>query len=151
MTDYRNTNEKLVFTDRMEKVREEILGRVLKFQKREDTHCSPAPESDANPFVDVFNEMPDAPYVIALAHGLVRSWMCTPFMIFKNEALVGITRPIYQVHEHFSIGVGTEGMSFGKKIGAQFFKVINFTVEDKSDGTVLIGHRLTTCLGQVDD
>ncbi len=105
MTDYRNTNEKLVFTDRMEAVREEILGRVLKFQSREDTRCSPAPETNANPFVDVFTEMPDAPYVIALAHGIVRSWMCTPFMIFKNEALVGITRPIYQVHEHFSIGL----------------------------------------------
>ena len=105
MLKYSNSNEIFKFSERMEKVHAEIKPRVHNFHAREDTHTSPASADGKNPFVDAFAENPDAPYIIALAHGIVRSWMVTPFMIFKNEAIVGITRPIYPVYEHFSEGL----------------------------------------------
>ncbi len=93
------------FSPRMAAVHAEIKPRVREFRLREDTWCSPVEAGDKNPFADVFTEMPDAPYVIALAHGIVRSWLVTPRVILPGEALAGITRPIYPVHEHFSIGL----------------------------------------------
>ena len=105
MVKYSNPKEKFEFSERMSKVHVEILPRVHHFHTREDTFTSPADAGDKNPFVDVFAEMPDAPYIIALAHAIVRSWMVTPFMIFKDEAIVGITRPTYPVYEHFSEGL----------------------------------------------
>ena len=105
MVKYSNSKEKFEFSERMAKVHGEILPRVHNFHTREDTMTSPAEAGDKNPFVDAFAEMPDAPYIIALANGIVRSWMVTPFMIFRDEAIVGITRPAYPVYEHFSEGL----------------------------------------------
>lgn len=104
MKDYRSC-EPFAFSPRMAAVHAEVKPRVKEFRLREDTWCSPVEAGDRNPFADVFEEMPDAPYVIALAHGIVRSWLVTPRVILPGEALAGITRPIYPVHEHFSAGL----------------------------------------------
>ncbi len=106
MTDYRSTTEKLEFSPRMEKVREKILERVRPYGAREGTVTCPVDVDDmGNPFRDEFVENPDKPYVINLANGIVRSWMETPFVIFKDEAVVGITRPWFPIREHFSWGL----------------------------------------------
>jgi len=111
MRDYRAIDERLEFTPRMVKVREDVLPRLYSRHYREDTMCSPVEPDGKDPFMDEFLEHPDRPYIINLANGIVRSWMVTPFIIFPHEAVVGITRPIYPNIEHFSEGLrGTEAI-----------------------------------------
>lgn len=106
MTNYRSTEEKLELSPRMMAVKNDILKRILPNRRREDTSCCPVNvENLTNPFVSEFEEHPDRPYVINLANSIVRSWMETPFVIFENEAVVGITRPQYMMTEHFSWGI----------------------------------------------
>lgn len=118
MNDYKSSAQKIIFSDRIGKVMENIKTRLKPYEYREGTYCSPAPDVDVNPFVDVFNEMPDAPLIIAQAHGIVRSWMVTPAMIFPHEAVVGITRPFYGVREHFSWGLYTGNVRPSGKVYA---------------------------------
>lgn len=99
-----NVREKLTFTERMERVHTDILSRLRPRDAREFTYIDPVPPV-GNPFADVFEQMSDAPYVIALAHAIVRSWLETPCVIYPHEAVVGITRPTYPVLEHFSWGI----------------------------------------------
>lgn len=109
MLKYTMIDEKLAFSERMKLVHENVLSRLCDRDTREGTSTSPAPFNGQNPFADVFEEMPDAPYVIALANGIVRSWLVTPVMIFPHEAIVGITRPRYPLLEHFSFGIQHKG------------------------------------------
>ena len=112
MKDYTSTEERLELSSRMAAVKKEIQQRVLQFTYREKTWCCPVKvENMTNPFAAEFTEHPDAPYVINLANSIVRSWMETPFVIFDNEAVVGITRPQFAMIEHFSLGIrGTESV-----------------------------------------
>ncbi|MBQ7500974.1 MAG: hypothetical protein IJT91_08775 [Clostridia bacterium] len=105
MHNYFSTTEHLEFTPRIEKAYKEILPRLRNNREREGTITSPASAEGKNPFIDVFMENPDAPYVINLANSIVRSWTVTPVMIFPGEAVVGITRPPYPSMEHFSWGI----------------------------------------------
>ena len=105
----RDCEEKLVLTHRMEKVHENILPRLRKRDLREDTYINEVDTEGKNPFLDVFLEMKDEPYVIKLAHAIVRSWMVTPLVIHPGEAVVGIFRPIYPLMEHFSWGIRNYG------------------------------------------
>lgn len=98
-------HEKLIFTDRMAAVKADIHPRLRLRNAREDTFIEPIPRDGRDPFADVFEEMPDTPYVITLAHAIVRSWLTLPCVIYPHEAVVGITRPIYPVMEHFSWGI----------------------------------------------
>ena len=93
------------FTPRMQAVQADIKSRLRKRDLRENTFIDPIPLNGANPFADVFEEMPDAPYVIALAHSIVRSWLSMPPVIYADEVVVGITRPTYPLMEHFSWGI----------------------------------------------
>ncbi len=102
---YRNIEDKLQFTDRFKKVEAGVRARLRLRDPREFTLIDPIPTNGKNPFADVFEEMPDAPYVIALAHAIVRSWLDMPCVIYPHEAVVGITRPTYPLMEHFSWGV----------------------------------------------
>ncbi|MBE6569493.1 MAG: hypothetical protein E7658_04665 [Ruminococcaceae bacterium] len=103
---YRNPAENLVFTDRIKAVEEDVRSRLRPQSAREGTYLiCPTSTRGQNPFADVFEEMPDAPYVIALAHAIVRSWLVTPVVIRPHEAVVGITRPAYPLIEHFSWGI----------------------------------------------
>ena len=97
--------EKIQFCARLLSVQADIKGRLRKRDDRENTYIDPIPLKGANPFADVFEEMPDSPYVICLAKAIVRSWLSMPPVIYKDEVLVGITRPTYPLMEHFSWGI----------------------------------------------
>ncbi|MBR6557636.1 MAG: hypothetical protein IKT70_01355 [Clostridia bacterium] len=105
MKNYKSTEEKLVFSTRINETYNEVLPRLHENRDREDTAVSPASTNDLDPFREIFTKNTGTPYVINLANSIVESWMVTPKMIFKNEAIVGITRPIYQSLEHFSWGI----------------------------------------------
>ena len=109
MLDYTSVSEKLVLSDRMEKVYEDILPRLHKWEARESTLCAEMQPEGRDPFLDVFLEEPDTPYVICLAKAIVRSWLVTPVVIHPYEAVVGITRPTYPFLEHFSWGIVDHG------------------------------------------
>ena len=98
-------NEKLVFTNRMKEVEKGIRKRLRPRDFREMTLIDPVSTNGNNPFADVFEEMPNSPYVIKLANSIVRSWLETPLVIYPHEAVVGITRPTYPIMEHFSWGI----------------------------------------------
>ena len=78
MKDYTSISEKLILSERMERVYTGILPRIQKWEQRELTRCSEAETGGKNPFLDVFTENPDTPYVINLANAIVRSWLITP-------------------------------------------------------------------------
>lgn len=142
MNDYKSTSEKLVFSERIDKTHKEVLPRLFPNRTREDTFVSPASVGDLDPFRDVFFEEPDSPYVITLAKAIVRSWMVTPKMIFKNEAIVGITRPQYPLHEHFSWGI----------IGAYPYKYqYNKLGITKEEGLKLHDRFVPMCEAHMDD
>ena len=105
VTMYKNINDKLEFTDRFKRVEAGVRARLRPRDPREFTLIEPIPTNGKNPFADVFEQMPDAPYVIALAHAIVRSWLDMPCVIYPDEAVVGITRPTYPIMEHFSWGI----------------------------------------------
>lgn len=111
MEHVRSSEEKIVFSPRMEKVRDQVLSRLKPRDTREDTFTAETEADGKNPFLDVFEEMPDAPYVICLAHAIVRSWEVTPVIIHPDEAIVGVTRPLYPFLEHFSWGIRNHGFS----------------------------------------
>ena len=67
MTNYRSTEESLVLSPRMEKVHANILTRLKNRNDREGTGTAEVGADGKNPFLDVFMENPDAPYVICLA------------------------------------------------------------------------------------
>jgi len=102
---YKNIDDKLQFTERFRKVEEGVRARLRPRDPREFTNIDPIPVEGKNPFADVFEEMPDTPYVIALANAIVRSWIDMPCVIYPHEAVVGITRPTYPIMEHFSWGI----------------------------------------------
>ncbi|MBQ6551161.1 MAG: hypothetical protein IJL78_07125 [Lachnospiraceae bacterium] len=102
---YTGIDEKITLSPRMEKVLASIRARVKGYYDLEDTHSSQIAAGSRNPIYDEFREHPDTCYVINLANGIVRSWMETPVMIYPDEAVSGITRPIYPVMEHFSWGL----------------------------------------------
>ena len=107
--DYTSTAEKLILSPRMEEVYKDILPRLKDWKSREDTTCSEVTPGEKNPFLDEFMENPKVSYVINLANAIVRSWLETPIVIHPNEALVGITRPVYPFMEHFSWGIRHRG------------------------------------------
>lgn len=105
MNNYRSTEEQLVLSERMQLVKEGIYPRLRCRKDREHSRIEPVSTHGLNPFVDEFEEHPDAPYVINLANGIVRSWLVTEKVIYPHEAVVGILRPTYPVMEHFHIGL----------------------------------------------
>lgn len=109
MKDYTSVAEKMVLSPRMERVYAAVLPRIQKWEKREGTNCSELDHGGKNPFLDVFLENPKVPYVINLANAIVRSWLITPVVIHRDEALVGIVRPNYPFMEHFSWGIWNYG------------------------------------------
>ena len=102
---YKNIEEKLQYSPRFKKVEEGVRARLRPHKLRESTLIDPIPVNAQNPFADVFEEMPEAPYIIALANAIVRSWLDMPCVIYPHEAVVGITRPTYPIMEHFSWGI----------------------------------------------
>lgn len=117
---YTYTDKKLPFTDRISAVESQVRGRLKPQAYREGTFLvSSVSTGGKNPFADVFEEMPEAPYVIALAHGIVRSWVDLPCMIYPHEAIVGVSRPAYPIVEHFSWGLEFYDWTMGKEQAAR--------------------------------
>ena len=105
MQNYRSTDTHYAFSARLERVYGDMLRRLKPNRHREDTLTGP-PCNGKTPFLDVFEEMGGRePYVICLAHAIVRSWMVSPVLIYPDEVLVGVTRPNYPHVEHFSYGI----------------------------------------------
>lgn len=117
MTDYRSTEERLVFTARMQQVKADIHPRLKCRNDREDSHIEPVPTHGLNPFVDEFEAHPDTPYILNLANAIVRSWLVTEMVIYPHEAIVGILRPSYPVMEHFHWGIIPRGEGHYAKFG----------------------------------
>ena len=117
MTDYRSTEERLIFNDRMQRVKEGIHPRLRCRNDREDSHIEQVSTHGLNPFVDEFEEHPDTPYVINLANAIVRSWLVTEKLIYPHEAIVGILRPSYPVMEHFHWGIIPRGEEHYARFG----------------------------------
>lgn len=107
MKSYSILTDKLQFSTRMQRVCDQVEPRLLPYSFREGTRTSPLQPEDRNPFLDVFEEMPDKPLDVTQAHAIVRSWLVTPCLIYPDEAIVGITRPNYPILEHFSWGIQT--------------------------------------------
>ena len=103
--EYSSVDWKLAFSPNMQRVYDDLMERLQPYGAREYTSTGPDRAGGKNPFADVFAEMPDAPYAICCAHGIVRSWMESPFVIYPGEYVVGITRPFYPIMEHFSHGL----------------------------------------------
>ena len=101
---YTFTDQKLTFSPRVEALHRALEPRLKHRDCREMTFTGPEYDGKT-PFLDVFEEMPDAPYVEALAHAIVRSWLVSDPVILPNEILVGTTRPIRLLQEHFSYGI----------------------------------------------
>ena len=55
------------------------------------------------------------------------------------------------VDDDFSIGMGTEGVSGGNQLSAQFLEVINFAVEGDPYGLIFIAHGLMSGGRKIDD
>lgn len=102
---YDSVDWKLNFSPDIQQVYTDLMERLQPYGAREYTSTGPERADGKNPFADVFEEMPDAPYEICCAHGIVRSWMETPFVIYPREYIVGITRPYFPIMEHFSHGL----------------------------------------------
>lgn len=56
-----------------------------------------------------------------------------------------------QVKDNLRIGAGMEAMTGGLETGAKIFEIVNFAVENEPEGAVLIGHRLATRVGYIND
>lgn len=102
---YRSYTEKLIPSERMERVHADVQIRLKNRDDREGTNTAEMGTDGKNPFLDVFMERPNDSYVICLAHAIVRSWMVTPMLIHHDEAVVGTTRPMYPYMEHFFWGI----------------------------------------------
>ena len=105
MNDYKSLDNKMVFSQRMEEVFQEVSSRYRGYFDKEDGYTSVLSRGNRNPFADQFESDPEAPYVINFAKAIVRSWMETPCIIQPSEALVGVPRPHYPLMEHFSWGI----------------------------------------------
>ena len=102
---YAYTDKLFELTDRMDKVRRDVEARMHPWGARESTHTGDPVYDKKEPFLDAFEQLADAPYPIALAEGIVRSWLETKPVIYDTELIVGVNRPQRRFYEHFSWGL----------------------------------------------
>ncbi|MBQ8523692.1 MAG: hypothetical protein IJ457_03630 [Clostridia bacterium] len=105
---YTYLDKKYELSPEMQRVVDEVEPRMFDRNMREGTFTG-APYDCREPFLDVFEEMPDAPYAIALAHAIVRSWTTSTIAVLPGEIIVGTTRPFRRFAEHFSYGIEDQG------------------------------------------
>jgi len=53
--------------------------------------------------------------------------------------------------QDFRVRIGFEAMTFGKKLGTQFRKVVDLAVEDDADSPILVGKGLICKGPKIDD
>ncbi len=101
---YTSAEECITFSPFIEALREATFARARPNRVREMTYTGPAPDGKT-PFLNAFERMPDAPYAICLAQGIVDSWLESPVIIYPTDLLVGNARPMRLLFEHFSWGI----------------------------------------------
>lgn len=101
---YTYTDKKFEFSPEMRRVIDEVEPRLFSRDEREGTFSGPVYDGK-EPFLDVFEEMPDAPYSEVLANAIVRSWTDSAPAVLPGEIIVGTTRPHRRFAEHFSFGI----------------------------------------------
>lgn len=97
------------FTPNMQRVYDDLKARVLPHGNREGTNTGPE-NNGKTPFIDAFEKYDT--YELALAHGIVASWMESPVVIHPGDMIVGVPRPWLPIHEHFSYGLQVWGEGF---------------------------------------
>ncbi len=104
MNDYRNTEKMIELSERIRKIDAEARPRFRSQGTREATMTGP--ENDGKiPFLTAFEELPDAPYVVCLAQGIVNSWLMSDPIVYDEDILIGTQRPNRVMEEHFSWGI----------------------------------------------
>lgn len=101
---YDSSEDRICFSPAIEALRKATFARAKPNRVREGTRTGPDPDGKT-PFLDVFERMPDAPYAVCLAHGIVDSWLESPIIIDPTDLLVGAPRPLRVLFEHFSWGI----------------------------------------------
>lgn len=101
---YTYLDRKYVPSPEMQRVIDELEPRMFTRYYREGTFTG-GPYDGKEPFIDVFEEMPDAPYAIALATAISRSWAESRIAVLPGEIIVGTARPNRRFSEHFSFGI----------------------------------------------
>ncbi len=101
---YSYIDKKFEFSTESAKLHEALNRRMHGWDDREETWTGPKFDGKT-PFLDVFEEMPDSPYVITLAHAIVRSWLTSEITVLPYEVVVGNNRPVRRLMEHFSWGI----------------------------------------------
>ncbi len=72
MNDYRDPSKKIDLSARAQKIVADAKARFKPRGEREATLTGPAP-GGKTPFLSTFEEMPGEPYILCLAHAIVRS------------------------------------------------------------------------------
>ena len=101
---YTYLDRKFEFSPRAKQALEDSLTFFHGWDDREETFTGPDFDGKT-PFLDVFEEMPDAPYSECLAHGIVRSWTTSEITVRPYEVIVGNYRPLRRFSEHYSFGI----------------------------------------------
>lgn len=104
MKNLHDTNEKYVFTESMRRIFDAIPAREVPNRVKEMSWTNTNLDGKT-PFLDAFEEYAGEPYVVKLAHAIVRSWLVTEKKIYPGDMVVGVTRPMREAHEHFSWGI----------------------------------------------
>lgn len=101
---YTYIDKKFEFSPESAKVYDALRHRIHGWDDREETWTGPKFDGKT-PFLDVFEEMPDAPYSEALANAIVRSWLTSEITVLPYEVIVGNYRPRRRLAEHFAWGI----------------------------------------------
>lgn len=104
MLDYRSTEERFEYSDRLNTVYADVVKRMRTNRFREYTLTGTPPDGK-EPFIDVFLETEGEPFPTRIAKAIVRSWMVTEVPIHPGDVLIGFPRPERIVREHFSYGI----------------------------------------------
>ena len=101
---YKYTDKKLEFSPEVQAVVDEVVPRLCSRDDRENTRTGAAFDGKT-PFIDAFEELPDAPYSEAYATGIAYSWIQSEPAVLPGELIVGTVRPNRLTAEHFSYGM----------------------------------------------
>ncbi len=104
MKNYKSTEERFEYSERLNTVYKDLLKRLRLNRFREDTLTGTPPDGK-EPFIDVFLETRGEPFPSRIAKAIVRSWMVSEVPIYEGDVLIGTQRPERIVREHFSFGI----------------------------------------------
>ena len=106
MKDIRSTTEKIEFSAQAASVFKATAARAFWRAERENSFTNHDYDGKT-PFLDTFEQNADQPYIICLARAITASWLQSAPKIYDNDIIVGVTRPMRPIYEHFSFGIQT--------------------------------------------